>query len=79
MNTRASLLAIVSHHIIHDLTTFWIQGLSCTIRFRRIFEKEYGRARCIRAHIYKYQSSQKSKSVLFIEEKTPSATYLYIL
>ena len=41
MNTRASLLATVSHHIMHYSIIFWIRGLSCNLCFQRISEKEY--------------------------------------
>ena len=41
MNTRASLLATVSHHIMHYSIIFWIRGLSCNLCFQRISETEY--------------------------------------
>ena len=41
MNTQVSLLATISHHIMHYSIIFWIRGLSCTLCSRRISEKDY--------------------------------------
>ena len=41
LNSRSSLVATVSHHIIHYSINVCIRGFSCTLCFRQISEKEY--------------------------------------
>ena len=59
MNTRASLLATVSHHIMHYSVIFWIRGLSRTLCFQRISEKEYT-PMCLGVSIHTFLQSKTS-------------------